>query len=593
MWYEILPQIINMSITGGIIILAVLLIRLLLKRAPKVFSYALWAVVLFRLLCPASLSSSISIFNLFDAPITNSGSLEYIPEDIVHNENPTVNLLIADVNESVNNALLQRQEQVVADSLELPVSAATYIWLFVVTALLLYSVIVLFRLRRKLIGSCLLRDNIYLTDHIASPFVIGLFRPRIYLPSTLSDRERDYIILHEQHHIRRLDHIVKILAFLALCVHWFNPLVWIAFLLSSADMEMSCDEAVMKSLSGHFREDYSRSLLSLATGRRLIAGTPLAFGEGNTRDRIKNILNYKKPAFWVITGAGVACIAVLVCLLTNPPPYVPGNHPSDEGSLDIVPATEALLAQYPDYKEVNAAVNAQGQKFLLTTDATIKDLNLFYIVWDEKTQKAVASVSSSIYKINEMTPNTPLVVSISFSSGFPTVGVSYVDGSGELRIFHIIKNDIFKNDEVESVLLINGYPEISADTPLALISNGIVIVPYQQFRWSKSWDAGGWLAADAISVAHTLPGIAQELPVITRSNNLDFIYGNNVSFYYLSVYNESCERIYHNDTLSRISALPTGTYYVGIVVAVQGKYISAGKGYEVTGYECVFKLVVK
>ena len=593
MWYAILPQIINMSITGGIIILVVLLIRLVLKRAPKVYSYALWAVVLFRLLCPVSLSSSVSIFSLLDAPITNSGSLEYIPADIVHNENPTVNLLISDVNESVNNALLQVQDQTRVDTLEFPMSAATYIWLSVVAAFLIYSIIKLYALRRKLIGSCLLRDNIYLTDHIASPFVIGLFRPKIYLPSVLSDRERDYIILHEQYHINRLDHVVKILAFLALCVHWFNPLVWIAFLLSSADMEMSCDEAVMKNLCGDVREDYSRSLLSLATGRRLISGTPLAFGEGNTRGRIKNILKYKKPAYWIITVAAVACIVVLVCLLTNPPPRETKNLPSAASSLKIALATEELLAKHPDYNEVDAAIDARGQKLLLTTDGTIKNLRLFYLVWDEKTQKAVASVSSSIYKINEMTPNTPLVVSISFSSGFPTVGVSYVDGSGELRIFHIIKNDIFKNDEVESVLLINGYPEISADTPLALRSNGMIIVPYQQFLWSKTWDAGGWLAADAMSAAHTLPGIAQELPVITRSNDLDFIYGKNVSFYYLSVYNERYERIYHNDTLSRISALPTGTYYVGSVVAVQGKYISEGKDYEVAGYECVFKLVVQ
>ncbi|HHX18839.1 MAG TPA: peptidase M56, partial [Clostridiaceae bacterium] len=216
MWHELLPQIINMSITGGIVIIVVLLIRLLLKRAPKVFSYALWVVVLFRLLCPLALPSSISIFTLFDAPRTHYGSLEYIPEDIVQNENPIGSLPMADVNESVNSALLHGQEQVVADSPEpMPaMSAATYIWLVGVTALLLYSVIKLFRLRRKLIGSCLLRENIYLADHIASPFVIGIFRPSIYLPSTLSDREREYIILHEQHHIRRFDHIVKLLAFL-------------------------------------------------------------------------------------------------------------------------------------------------------------------------------------------------------------------------------------------------------------------------------------------------------------------------------------------------------------------------------------------
>ncbi len=331
MRHELLPQIINMSITGGIVIIVVLLIRLLLKRAPKVFSYALWVVVLFRLLCPLALPSSISIFTLFDAPRTHYGSLEYIPEDIVQNENPIGILPMADVNESVNSALLHGQEQVVADSPEpMPaMSAATYIWLVGVTALLLYSVIKLFRLRRKLIGSCLLRENIYLADHIASPFVIGIFRPSIYLPSTLSDREREYIILHEQHHIRRFDHIVKLLAFLALCIHWFNPLVWVAFFLSGADMEMSCDEAVIKNLSCDVREEYSRSLLSLASGRRLISGTSLAFGEGDTRARIKNILQYKKPARWIIAVVVVALLVVMVCLLTNPPHHETNNIPSD------------------------------------------------------------------------------------------------------------------------------------------------------------------------------------------------------------------------------------------------------------------------
>lgn len=591
MWYELLPKVINMSITGGIIITVVLLTRLLLHRTPKIFSYALWSVVLFRLLCPVSLSSSVSIFNLFDAPITRAGRIEYIPADIVHNEYPTVNLLISGVNKSVNNTLLQGQEQAVA--LAYPVSAATYIWIFVVAALLIYSVIKLFRLRRKLIGSIQLRDNIYLADHIASPFVIGLFRPKIYLPSTLSDQERDYIILHEQHHISRLDHIVKILAFLALSVHWFNPLVWIAFILSSVDMEMSCDEAVMKKLNSDIREDYTRSLLSLATGRHIISGTPLAFGEGNTRSRIKNILNYKKPAFWVIAVAGVVCIVVLVCLLTNPPPYVQESLHPTAGTLKIAPATEELLAKFPDYEEVDATLDAHGQKFLLTTDGNIKNLSLFHIVWDEKTQKVVASVSSSIYNTNEMTPSTHLLVSMSFTSGFPTVGVSYVDENGELKVFHIVKNTIIKNGEDVSALLISGYPEISADTPVILSSNGMIIVPYQQFLWSQIWDSGGWLAADAMSVAYTLPEIAKGLPVITRSNNLDLIYGKSASFSYLSVYDESYERIYHTDTLNRISALPTGTYYVSIVVSVQGKYISDGKDYEVTGYECVFKLVVQ
>jgi len=174
------------------------------------------------------------------------------------------------------------------------------------------------RLRRRLITASPLRDNIYLADDIDSPFVMGLFRPKIYLPSAMEEREQSYILLHEQHHIRRLDHVVKALAFVALCIHWFNPLVWVAFILSGKDMEMSCDEAVVRKLGTQIRADYTASLLSLATGKRIIAGMPLAFGEGNTKGRIRNLAKWKKPAVWVVIVAVIVCIILAVCLLTNP-----------------------------------------------------------------------------------------------------------------------------------------------------------------------------------------------------------------------------------------------------------------------------------
>ncbi|MEG1783231.1 MAG: M56 family metallopeptidase, partial [Oscillospiraceae bacterium] len=150
--------------------------------------------------------------------------------------------------------------------------------------------------------------NIYTSPSITSPFVMGLFSPKIYLPASLTARERDYILLHEQTHIKRLDHAVKLFCFFVLCVHWFNPLVWVAFFLSGRDMELSCD----------VKKDYSTSLLTLATGRRIVGGTPLAFGEGDTKSRIKNVLNYKKPAFWVIVVSVIAVVAIGVGLMANP-----------------------------------------------------------------------------------------------------------------------------------------------------------------------------------------------------------------------------------------------------------------------------------
>ncbi len=324
MWtYTLLPEIINMSLTAGIVTVLVLIARLLLKKAPKIFSYTLWAVVLFRLVCPVSFSSELSLIGFFHAPAmstTNSAysSIGYIPTDIVHTESPQVDLLVPGVNEAINGSLPQGREQLDADPPELPMSAATMLWLFGVAAMLLYSAASLIRLHGKLVGAVRLRDNIYMADHIASPFVIGVIRPKIYLPSTLPEQEQSYIILHEKTHIRRLDHIIKMLAFLALAVHWFNPLVWVAFICCVRDMEMSCDERVLKEMGDGIKGVYSTSLLSLAAGRRLINGSPLAFGEGNIKKRIKNVLSYKKPAFWILAVAVVIIIAAGFTLLTNP-----------------------------------------------------------------------------------------------------------------------------------------------------------------------------------------------------------------------------------------------------------------------------------
>lgn len=317
-WYAFLPQLFNMSVTASVMIFAVLAVRLLLKKSPKVFSYGLWAVVLFRLLCPVSVTSDFSLLNIIDAPVTETGMVAYVPSDIVHMENPSVELPVPVVSEAVNSHLSQGQEQLAGDSLEFSISVAACIWGIGAAALVVYSVVQLVSLRRRLVGAVPLRDNIYLADHIDTPFAFGLFGPKIYLPSALSEKERDYIILHEQHHIRRGDHVVKILAFAALCLHWFNPLVWVAFVLSGRDMEMSCDEAVMKKIGSDIRAEYSESLLRFATEKKIMVGTPLAFGEGDTRGRIKNIMKYKKPVFWRIVIAVIICAAAAVCLLTNP-----------------------------------------------------------------------------------------------------------------------------------------------------------------------------------------------------------------------------------------------------------------------------------
>jgi len=318
-------QIFDMTKVASLVILIVLLVRLCLKRAPKVISYVLWVVVLFRLLCPVSIEAPISLipqteptiqsYYLLNEPITPIAAIDAAQQavgDVLNGGVGIQHVYTTDHDEDGTRRIISTDWNTVW------ILFTKYVWLGGMAALLIYSTVSLIRLKRRLVGAILLRDNIYLADHIDSPFVMGLFRPKIYLPSSLSEKERDYIILHEQHHIRRGDHIIKLLSFTALCLHCFNPLVWTAFILSGKDMEMSCDEAVLQKLGEDIRVDYSASLISLATGRRIIAGTPLAFGEGNTEGRIKNIAKWKKPAVWVIVIASIACVIVAACLSTNP-----------------------------------------------------------------------------------------------------------------------------------------------------------------------------------------------------------------------------------------------------------------------------------
>ena len=356
--HRLFPIVCNMSLTASVVILAVLAVRLLLRRAPKVFSYALWAVVLFRLLCPVSVTSAVSLLGALGAPAQERSAVtsvvEYVPADIVRNMAPTVTPLPqepfpAEPGENIVSAApsVTQPDAAPVSPLSGPVAVLTLTWLTGMALLLLYSIISLLRLRRRLVGAVRLEDNIYLADYIPSPFVMGLFRPKIYLPSTLTETERGYILRHEQYHLRRRDHVVKLLSFLALCVHWFNPLVWAAFILAGKDMEMSCDEAVVRELGEDIRADYSASLLSLATGRRIVAGMPLAFGEGDTGSRIRNLLNWKRPQPWIIAVCAVVCVGLIALCAANPkgsgtPTEDP---PADRTETGQWPSVEAYVQQ--------------------------------------------------------------------------------------------------------------------------------------------------------------------------------------------------------------------------------------------------------
>ncbi|MDE6748628.1 MAG: M56 family metallopeptidase [Lachnospiraceae bacterium] len=315
---QLFIRILNMSLTAGISILAVLIIRFMLKRAPKIFSYALWAAVLFRLLCPFSFSSAVSLLGVLRAPQAEQGKIEYIPENIGLMEQPAVNLPVPAVENTVNESLPAANIGDSANPMQIVIYIGACVWMLGIVVMLAYGIVTYLKLRSRLKKAEHERDNIFIASDISTPFVCGILAPRIYLPLTLGDEEKRYILLHEQIHIRRGDHILRIISFFALCLHWFNPLVWLAFFTSGKDMEMSCDEAVIRKAGSGVKKEYSASLLSLASGRKIVTGIPLAFGEGETGSRINNILKYKKPAKIAAAVVAAVCILAVIALAANP-----------------------------------------------------------------------------------------------------------------------------------------------------------------------------------------------------------------------------------------------------------------------------------
>lgn len=313
---NLFSQVLNMSMTGSVVILLVMLARLILKRAPKIFSYALWSVVLFRLLCPVAFTAPVSVLNALEPEVQEASESTSV-----------VYFLPAEVNRDSDFTFVPAENQSGTDNVQVGESGhthldlmvvASYVWLTGTGIMMLYSVIQYIRLRGKLVGAVVYRGNVYRADYIDTPFVMGIFSPKIYLPSDVPMNERKYIIAHERHHIRRCDHIIKLLAYFSLCIHWFNPLVWAAFILAGKDMEMSCDEAVIRKMGSQIRADYSASLLRLATHKKIIAGMPLAFGEGDTKGRVMNMAKWKKPKLWVSLICLLLCTTILVACAVNP-----------------------------------------------------------------------------------------------------------------------------------------------------------------------------------------------------------------------------------------------------------------------------------
>lgn len=308
---DIFLAILSMSLTAGYVIIFVIFVRILFKKAPKVISYALWGVAAFRLAIPFSFESMFSL-------LPRNRNIAAIPSDIIYQQTPHINNGIKAVDSLAGNALHAPAIGSSVNSLQIYTEIGACIWILGIIALLVYSLASVLRLKKQLKSAQLIDKNIFEAENLKTPFVLGTIRPSIYLPAGLGADEKEYILLHEQTHIRRKDHIVKIIAFLILSVHWFNPLVWIAFMLMSADMELSCDEHVLKKMNEDSKKPYANLLLSFAVESSVFNGGSLAFGEGNVKERIKNVLNYKRPKFWIVAIAVPIAVALCAGLMTNP-----------------------------------------------------------------------------------------------------------------------------------------------------------------------------------------------------------------------------------------------------------------------------------
>ena len=309
---ELFLKIINMSISASWLVLAVLLLRLVLKKAPKWVNVLLWGIVAVRLICPLSFESALSLIP----------SSETIPLNIEMAVKPTIDSGVPAINSVVNPVLSSfappQHVLTSANPLQIWIPILNIIWLIGVGSLLLYTAVSYWRLCRKVDTAVRYKNNIFQSENVSSPFVLGIIKPRIYLPFNMNGQDLEHVVAHEQAHIRRRDHWWKPLGFLLLTIHWFNPLMWLAYVLLCRDIELACDEKVIKELDNEQRADYAQALVVCSVNRPMIAACPLAFGEVGVKDRVKSVMNYKKPAFWVIIIAVIACVIVAVCFLTNP-----------------------------------------------------------------------------------------------------------------------------------------------------------------------------------------------------------------------------------------------------------------------------------
>ena len=394
---DVFLKLVNLSISASWLILAVLVLRVVLKKAPKWVMPLLWGVVALRLVCLFSIESALSLIP----------SAETIPSEIVTETREPVLYEQATLDIVTNPTLPSAAEVPVGVSrqqAQVDFNIYSVLWLAGMAALLVHALVSAGKLKRKLATAILLRDNIYESEFVDSPFVFGVVKPNIYLPMHMDEGTAAYVIAHEHAHLARRDHWWKVLGYLVLALHWFNPLVWVAYLLFCRDIELACDEKVVRGLDGAARADYSQALLSCAAPKRAVAACPLAFGEGNIKTRVKSALHYKKPAFWVAAAAVLAVVIVAVCFLTNPRSergslvWAQKLNAADVASIELYVPAEGEARQYKklDTEEMAQAVeliNSSRGTYIEKPETVYAGLPVWFLLtMDDGTVHAVGSV---------------------------------------------------------------------------------------------------------------------------------------------------------------------------------------------------------
>lgn len=394
---DVFLKLVNLSISASWLILAVLVLRVVLKKAPKWVMPLLWGVVALRLVCLFSIESALSLIP----------SAETIPSEIVTETREPVLYEQATLDIVTNPTLPSAAEVPVGVSrqqAQVDFNIYSVLWLAGMAALLVHALVSAGKLKRKLATAILLRDNIYESEFVDSPFVFGVVKPNIYLPMHMDEGTAAYVIAHECAHLARRDHWWKVLGYLVLALHWFNPLVWVAYILFCRDIELACDEKVVKGLDGAARADYSQALLSCAAPKRAVAACPLAFGEGNIKTRVKSALHYKKPAFWVAAAAVLAVVIVAVCFLTNPRSergslvWAQKLNAADVASIELYVPVEGEARQYKklDTEEMAQAVeliNSSRGTYIEKPETVYAGLPVWFLLtMDDGTVHAVGSV---------------------------------------------------------------------------------------------------------------------------------------------------------------------------------------------------------